>query len=133
MAETYKVRVEFRANSGFTIPEDITVPLNSNIQWEITDMNTNQSGKRFNQSGLQFRLYFRDKSPFNWNIQSTNFQYPSPQNYSSGGMEYQLAPMTQMLAAGVAQEKGDFKYGVVVIDTANEETLYDEDPYIHVI
>lgn len=131
MADTYKIIIEFRADQGFNLPEHISVPLNSKLEWEITDLNVNQSSRRFRQSGLRFQLYFLGDSPFNWQVQTTNIRYPRPQS-SGDGREMQLAPLTQPLAVGVAQERGDFKYGVRVSDVENDEILYDDDPYIHV-
>lgn len=131
MADTYKIKIEFRADRGFNLPEHISIPLNSRIEWEITDLNVNQSSRLFRQSGLRFQLYFLGDSPFNWQVQTTNVRYPRSQS-SGDGREMQLAPLTQLLAVGVAQERGDFKYGVRASNVENDETLYDDDPYIHV-
>ncbi len=37
-----------------------------------------------------------------------------------------------VLAEGEAEKKGDYKYGVRVSEGEKDETLYNEDPYIHV-
>ena len=131
MAETFKVKIEFIVDRGFSIPEHISVPLNARIEWVVTDLNVNQSSRRFNQAGLRFHLYFSGDSPFNWNVKTTNLRYPRPQS-SGGGAQMQLAPMTHPLAVGIAQQRGDFKYGLRVIDVEHNGTLYDEDPYVHV-
>lgn len=132
MAESFKINVEFRARSGFRIPERINVPLNSYIEWNVIDMDVNQSSRRFSNSGLKFQFYFRDRSPFDWKTQSATMLYIRPSSYGSGGMEYQLAPQIQLLAAGVAQERGEFKYGVRVFDNETNAKLHDDDPYLNV-
>jgi hypothetical protein len=130
MAEPAKIKVEFRVDRGLTIPEDISVPLHTQIEWEITDMNVNQSTRRFAGKGLEFHIYFPQSTPFNWYNQSTRMDYTRP--ISSGGQAFQLAPKQQLLALGVAEEVGDFKYGIRVTDGSNGQELYDEDPWIHV-
>ena len=130
MGKTFKVKIEFRVDRGFRIPEHIHVPLSSNIEWEITDLNVIQSSRRFRHYGLRFQLYLSGKSPFNWESQFLDIKYPNPLSYGGGALAF--APMTQVLAAGVVQERGDYKYGVKVTDPESDETLYDEDPFIHV-
>src|SRR4051794_19077096 len=112
MAESLKIKVEFRVDRGLIIPEDIYVPLHSRVEWEITDMNVNQSARQFAGSGLEFHLYFPKSTPFNWYNQSARMAYERP--FSSGGQAFQLAPKQQLLAMGVAEERGDFKYGIRV-------------------
>ena len=48
-------------------------------------------------------------------------------------MELQMQPQEQLLAQGKPQKKGDFKYGLRVIDVSTDEELYDDDPRLIII
>jgi hypothetical protein len=130
MEQTTKIDIKFSIDKGFEIPQHIRIPVNSQIEWNIIDMNVNQSSKLFNENGLKFELYFQKKTPFNWIKKSTNLIYEQSSNYGSYG--YQFQTKIQQLAAGIVSEKGDFKYGVKVNQINSSDLLYDEDPWLHV-
>jgi hypothetical protein len=132
MAENIKIQIEFRVDRGFVYPEHIRVPVNTRIEWEIIDLNVNQSSRQFFETGLTFELYFQNRSPFRWRRESVGFEYPRPTN-TGGGLSPQYAPMIKTLASAVAEEKGDFKYGIRVVDSINNSTIYDDDPWLHII
>lgn len=125
MAEIFRVNIEFTGDRErlLRIPEKITVPQFSIVQWNIV-----KTGKYIFESalwrrGLIFTIYFNDKSPFSWKrqfVQIREDQLLKP-NYAS---------IIIRLAEDVADEKGDFKYGVRVDESGFNEQLYDEDPFL---
>jgi hypothetical protein len=130
--EDFKIDVEFRLGKGLVIPEHISVPLNSRVEWNIVDKDVAESRNRFNGSGLKFTLYFQDKiSPFSWNQSESTLSYSMDDAKNNDG-SYSEFKVTKV-ASGSADQKGDYKYGIRVEDEKNKENLYDEDPWLHVI
>lgn len=127
MAELIKVNIEFSEQQEkliLKIPERIKVPLGSIVQWNIIGLNKHDNQLLLHQSkGLIFTLYFSDKSPFRWKRQFIQLHSPL--------LNFSYHPNSIVrLAEEIADERGDFKYGVRVTDGLSDETLFDEDPYL---
>lgn len=127
MAELIKVNIDISERQEkliLKIPETIKVPVGSIVQWNIIGLD-----KRFNEPpmlwrrGLIFTLYFSGKSPFRWKRQFVQL-HQDPRFFP-----YYPSNIVR-LAEDIADEKGDFKYGVKVTDGESDETLIDEDPYL---
>jgi hypothetical protein len=107
-----------------SIPESIEVPQFSIVQWNIINFEKYREKTHRLERSLIFTLYFDKDSPFNWKrnfVQLYDFPF---------GPFY---PKTIRLAEGVADVKGEFKYGVSVFDAEQNEPVYDEDPILKVI
>jgi len=122
MAEIIKINVEItqQREKLLRIPETTRVPQNSIVQWNIVGLDKYFDEPNFRRSGLIFTLYFSDKSPFRWKRQFIQLQDPHFFPYSPNRII--------RLAEEVADEKGDFKYGVSVTEAETDKPLYDEDP-----
>lgn len=124
MAETIKINMNFSLEQKMSldIPEEIRAPIGSIIQWNILGFNKQIDDRSFFwRNGLIFTLYFSDDSPFRWKrqfIQLHGEPYYFPY-YPSKIIRF---------AEDVADEKGDFKYGIKITDGQSDETLFDEDP-----
>lgn len=125
MAELFRVNIEFTGelNKLLHIPEKIEVPQYSILQWNIVNLDKYFYESDFWRRGLIFTIYFNDKSPFPWRRQFVQLQ-DDPRFHPS--YPYRII----RLAEEVADEKGDFKYGVKVDDGESNEPLYDEDPFL---
>lgn len=127
MAEVYKIEIEFRpeSNRPLFIPEKISVKQNTLIEWNIIGGDDFYLWDRYYRTGLVFMLYFDNKSPFSWQKESLRI---------IGGPRFPLFNYNQpmKLAEGLAENKGDFKYGVKVSEIGKDEPIFDEDPYINV-
>jgi hypothetical protein len=124
MAETIKINIEISKDREklLKIPERIRVPLNSIVQWNIVGMDKFFDLPEFIRTGLIFTLYFSDKTPFGWKRQFIQLQDP---------YFFPFYPNRIIrLAEDVADEKGDFKYGVKVTEAEGDKPLYDEDPFL---
>lgn len=123
MAEIIKINIEVTSERQrlLLIPEKIEVPQFSIVQWNINDFDRYLYKARGRFESLIFTLYFDGNSPFIWKRQFVQLYDP------------QFGPFyakTIRLAEDVADEKGDFKYGISVFDTEKNEPIYDEDPYL---
>lgn len=127
MVETFKVNIEFnpKGKKLLVIPEKITVPLYSVVQWNIIGIDKHYFETNL-RAGLIFTLYFNGESPFMWKRQFV-------QIHESRHFFPDFPSKILRLAEDVAEKKGDYKYGVSISEAENDETLYDEDPYISVI
>lgn len=131
MPETIKINVDFTYNPNklLTIPERTEVPKGSKVNWNlrfpipivdpIIDIYTLQ------QELFLFTLYFANTTPFDWKKESLRViplraNIPS---FFSGSLDFPLAE-------GVAESTGEYKYGVKVSLAFNNESIYDEDPYL---
>lgn len=124
MAEIIKINVEITQQKEklLKIPETTRVPLNSIVQWNIVGLDRYFDEPNFRRRGLIFTLYFSDKSPFSWKQQFIQLQDPHFFPYYPNRII--------RLAEEVADEKGDFKYGVSVTEAKTDKPLYDEDPFL---
>ncbi|MCW3107100.1 MAG: hypothetical protein JWQ09_1606 [Segetibacter sp.] len=132
LKKSYTAADLFRVNIQFTgerekllrIPERIEAPQYSLIQSNISGLD-----KYFYDTDLRrrrqliFTIYFRDKSPFPWKRQFVQLQ-GELRNYRY------LSKRVVRLAKEVADEKGDFKYGIKAEDSNSNETIYIEDPWL---
>ena len=119
MAEIVTINVDFSDQQRkLIIPEKIEVKQFSIVQWNVRNINRYLD---FEREGLIFTLYFENESPFQWKrsfIQiGPTFFYPYRNNIIR-------------LAEDSADKKGDYKYGVKIESAHNNETLFDEDPYL---
>lgn len=124
MAETIKIDIEISENREklLKIPETTRVPHNSIVQWNIIGLDRYFDSPEFRRIGLIFTLYFSDKSPFGWKRQFIQLHDPH---------FFPIYPNRLIrLAEDVADEKGDFKYGVRVTEAETDKQLYDEDPFL---
>jgi hypothetical protein len=125
------IPVTFNADRGLTFPEETIASKGDTIRWLLTDENVNRSSINFKE-GLEFAIYFDKKTPFDWAVNSTTMTYP-PTAVSNDGLQYQMTPQVQVLAQAVAKEKGDYKYGLRVLDLSEQRELYDDDPRLIII
>lgn len=125
MAETYRIDVELKLDSKklIILPERIEVPKNSIIEWNIKDFEEFYIRRKYYRTGLLFNIYFDNESPFSWKKESLRLYGDPlfPPFYDRGSIK---------IAEGIAENKGDFKYGIKVIEIGNSDPIYDEDPYI---
>jgi len=106
------------------IPRKTEVPQGSVVQWNIVGLEgiLNEPSTLL-EEGLIFTIYFSDKSPFHWKRQFIQLHNRRCGLYLTNGII--------RLAEEVADESGDYKYGIKVTDGKSDETtLYDEDPYL---
>ena len=124
MAEIIKINVEIteQREKLLRIPERIRVPQNSIVQWNIIGLDKYFDRPNYGRGGLIFTLYFSDKTPFRWKRQFIQLQDPRFFPYYPNRVI--------RLAEEVADEKGDFKYGVSVTEAESDKILYDEDPFL---
>jgi len=129
---TITIPVKFDSDEGFTRPNIVTAKLGDTIKWQLRDEKVNRSSRRF-ERGLGFQIYFENgHTPFHWSQNSTIMTYPKSKK-TYGGMELQMKPQEQTLAEAIAMEKGDYKYGLRVIDLSNERELFDDDPILRIV
>lgn len=124
MAETIIINIEISEDREklLKIPERTRVPVNSVVQWNIVGLDKYFDSPEFRRRGLIFTLYFSDKTPFGWKRQFIQLHDPH---------FFPFYPNRIIrLAEDVADEKGDFKYGVRVTEAETDEQLYDEDPFL---
>ena len=125
MAEIIRINIDASPNRErfLTIPEIIEVPKLSVVQWNIINFEENLYNKNRHFRSLIFTLYFDNKSPFGWKrkfIQLHRLDYGP------------IYSKTLRLAEDVAEKKGDFKYGISVVDAEQNEPIFDEDPLLRV-
>jgi hypothetical protein len=72
---------------------------------------------------LIFTVYFNKQSPFNWN--SETFRTYGGPIYPPDFYEEKIT-----IAEGIADKKGEYKYGVRLQRINEPEPIYDEDPFI---
>lgn len=119
MAEIVTINVDFSEQQRkLIIPEKIEVKQFSVVQWNVRNMHRYLD---FERLGLIFTLYFENESPFQW---KRNFIQIGPTFF------YPYRDNIIRLAEDSADKKGDYKYGVKIESAHNNETLFDEDPYL---
>ena len=129
MAETIKINIQITQQKEklLKIPERIIVPQNSIVQWNIIGLDKFYiKTPIYWRNGLIFTLYFSDKTPFRWKRQFIQL-HEDPRFFPF------YSSKIVRLAEDVADEKGDYKYGVKVSDGESDETIYDEDPFLIVL
>ncbi len=130
MAEIIKIDLAFNldgdVNGGklLTIPEKITVPQFSVVQWNIKNFEEYKELTHRYRRSLIFTIYFEKESPFYWKRNFVQlYDFPFGHFYPYNNIR---------LAESVAEKNGDYKYGVSIQDAEQNETLFDEDPIISV-
>jgi len=124
MTKKFVVNIEFnpRNEKMLIIPNEIRVPIESVIQWNIIGLDKFSFERTLWRKGLNFTLYFNDGTPFPWEKQSVKINDNA-----------HLKPNSKFrLAKEVAERRGEFKYGVKITEALNNTTLYDEDPIIKI-
>jgi hypothetical protein len=123
MAEIFRINIEFNFGQQklLKIPEEISVPQNTIVQWNITNLDEFFFESNLWRRGTIFTLYFDDTSPFFWKRQFVQ---------TNNDPRFYRYPQTLRLAEEVADKKGNYKYGVRVSQADSDETLYDEDPIL---
>jgi len=105
------------------IPKTVKVPQGAIVQWNIVGLENFLNESSLWRRGLIVTLYFSDKSPFHWKRQFVQLQNFRCNSYITSNII--------RLAEEMANEKGDYKYGIQVTDGSSDETiLFDEDPYL---
>lgn len=97
-------------------PDPAVVDRGSNIEWELSFNNAE------GLETIRWEIYFRKSSPFKenfWKYVTKSATEPSGQKKHRG-----------VIRAGSADEPGEHKYGVRIIDTNSEKALSDDDPWI---
>ncbi|WP_046744322.1 hypothetical protein [Kordia zhangzhouensis] len=133
MAETVQIEVKFNPKnleSVFGLPYRIEVEKGDTIEWIIKDPLIFKeiffsSKKRI--YGVKFTLYFEDTTPFQWKTESLRILGRFPPFYPD------RFPIK--IATGIADKKGDHKYGLKLVSLENEnkgEPDFDDDPYLRV-
>jgi hypothetical protein len=122
MTEIFTIDVKLTSDEKklLEIPEIITVPRGSIVRWNIRSFEESMYRYSFSPS-LIFTLYFENKSPFGW---KRVFIQPD--------ISFRHYPKIIRLAEDIADEKGDYKYGVNVFDAEQNKIIYDEDPILRV-
>jgi hypothetical protein len=126
MAEIIRINISLNQHRQnlLTIPKEIRVPQFSVVQWNIVGLDKYYiKTDLIRRRGVIFTLYFDKETPFRWKRQFVQI-HKNPRylpDYSSRVLR---------LAEDVADEKGNYKYGVRVSDAEQNETLYDEDPIL---
>jgi len=126
MADVIRINIELTRNREklLIIPERVEVPQFSVVEWNIINVDRDLYPILGRYGSLVFTLYFENNSPFRWKRQFIQIFEPRFEPFLS---------KTIRLVEDVADEKGDFKYGVKVVDAEKNETIYDEDPLLIVI
>lgn len=133
MPETIQIEVRFNPEnreSIFGLPYRIEVNKGDTIEWVIKDHFVFENF--FFQSprsrrGVKFTLYFEETTPFQWKTESLRILNRFPPFYPE--------KMPIIIATGVAETRGDHKYGLKLVSLENEnrdEPDYDDDPYLRV-
>ena len=128
MAELFKIDIEFNPFAEkpiIVVPEEISIPLNSQILWRIKKIDHSVFREMKFNKGVSFSIYFDDnKTPFKWRGKKRRLRNKtfSKSFYIKNNMA---------LAMGTANKIGDFKYSVSVTQIDGDFT-YDDDPYIHI-
>lgn len=130
MAEVFNINVDFTSVTGklLWIPELIRVPRGSIVAWNLR-INLSSRAPIF-RDGLKFTVYFREDSPFDWKRESLRLP-PSRFFRPIGPFSSNIKEEVE-IAEGRAENIGEYKYGIRVSAGSNDESIYDEDPYIYV-
>ena len=114
-----KINFDPFGRKTLSIPETIEAPQYSIIQWNIVGLaKLNNHESIYSNRRISFILYFENRTPFNWREKTISNYYS---NFPSRIIK---------LAEDTATEKGEYKYGVKIIDSESKKTLFDEDPLI---
>jgi hypothetical protein len=97
------------------VEERIVVPLGNRIVWRLFPF-LEASVPIFGP--LEVKLYFENLSPFRWKDQTVRFR-------NNMRLDEPIE-----IAADIADEEGEFKYGIEVKDLRANGFRYDEDPYL---
>lgn len=114
------IKYQPRSTKQLLIPKKIRAAQNTNIVWKIKNFDYKYLRKNFLESGLVFTVYFDKDSPFDWD-RKDKVIYGDP--------IHSKEPNTIIIAEGIAENKGTFKYGIKITDI-NNEPIYDDDPLI---
>jgi hypothetical protein len=107
-----------------TIPEIVQVPQFAVVQWNIKNFEEYRMRTHRNERSLIFTIYFDKESPFDWKRNFVQlYDFPFGPFYANN----------VRLAEGVAEKKGDYKYGISIFDANQNEEIFDEDPIVRVI
>ena len=128
----HQIYLDFDLNSEnpLVLPEKVEVPLYTIIEWTISSMVNLEDFIRGNpkfRSGLSLTVYFETESPFEWKKESLKI-IGDPLYYSflsKTSKEYFFK-----IADGIAEKKGEFKYGLKASQLGEDEPEYDVDPII---
>lgn len=125
MAEIISIDIEVNSNREklLTIPERIEAPQFSIVQWNVKDFDQYLYKVHSPFRSLIFTLYFNAESPFSWKRNFIQLYDPHFGPFYSKVIR---------LAEDVVGVKGDFKYGVSVFNVDQNETIFDDDPYLKV-
>lgn len=106
-----------------TIPEIVEVPQFGVVQWNIKNFEEYRMRTHRRERSLIFTIYFDKESPFDWKRNFVQlYDFPFGPFYAKN----------VRLAEGVAERKGDYKYGISIFDAEQNETIFDEDPIVRV-
>lgn len=133
MAENIQIEVKFNPEnkeSTFGLPYRIEVEKGDTIEWIIKDpfeLEKIFRQLRKNRNGVKFTLYFQETTPFEWKTESVRIL--------NGFPPYYPFKLPIKIATGIAEKKGDHKYGLKLVSLENEnkdEPDFDDDPYLRV-
>jgi len=119
MAAIYNIDIKFNRYDA-TIPQVVRVALGTKLKFNISDLNNFFSSSTRDRNS-RIELYF--ENPEGLGMESV---YSRRLSYFTEfeGQVYKRREIAQ----GIARKKGKYKYGLRVL--TNNETRYDEDPYI---
>lgn len=107
------------------VPYRIGVPLGEEILWDFESdliyprptIRGSRFGGQLHVNSLRLIIYFEDSTPF----KKSSLTFVSQSSTGSHSME---------IKAGPTAKRGDYKYGVRLIDVITDTELEDEDPYL---
>lgn len=123
-------QIELNFQENLILPEKSIIPVDSQIDWVIKNpIRSFKFIRRFIKnyrdilnSEILATIYFDDESPFRWKNKS---KILSMEGFDSND--------TFIVASGIAEYKGDYKYGIKIeiMDSTSDE--YDEDPILSIV
>jgi hypothetical protein len=100
--------------------EVVKIPLGTTVKWRIENDNDFKSFIKRANLFSGFQVYFPGISPFSWHTQELLKFNP-----------FSTPPQTDLVVArGQTNSVGDYKYGIKVRNTIDDEDLDDEDPIL---
>ncbi len=99
------------------IPERVMVPLNTLVTFQLISADLFKMGDRT----FDMHLYFEGRTPFLWKSQAMTLE-----------ADFRFDFTKSVLASGVTNREGDYKYGIKIIEPRSGRIISDDDPYLTV-
>jgi len=128
MPKTYTIDLSFRSTFErpfLNRPERVKVARGTVVEWRLK-LNDESFYRldRYYPYGVSFTVHFDSGTPFEWIKETYHL-----------GLFFSLRPFPQsiILASGQADKPGDYKYGIQIRQSDNNENIDDDDPFLKVI